>query len=78
MLTVRISSADDTTDYMALARVTLPAQKGTWCILPQHVESFALLTKGTAVLTHEDGTREQVAIPGGECHVMHDTITITL
>lgn len=78
MLTVTITSPETTETLQHIQVLTVPAYNGAWGILPGHSEAFLLLTKGTLRLEFAETKPKAIDILGGECHVLHNRVTITL
>ncbi len=77
-ITCAITSPEKTATYDNLASVSLPAFAGQMQVLPEHAESFVLLRKGEVILQKADGKKESAQIPGGECYIKGDKVSVIL
>lgn len=78
MMTCVITSPEKTLTYGNLSAVSLPAFAGRMQVLPEHAESFVLLREGEIILRKTDGKKESARIPGGECYIKGDRVSVIL
>jgi len=79
MITLTITSPNETAVYENASSVSVPASLGRMQILPGHAESFVSLKKGAVVLRRAGKPEEKIAqIAGGECYVKNDKVTVIL
>ena len=78
LINCKIYSTQKTQIYNNLKSVRLPAYRGQIQILPEHAESFILLSKGKIILEKTEKNKLSFDIKSGFCYFKNNSLTIIL
>ncbi|MCD6471104.1 hypothetical protein J7K86_01070 [bacterium] len=78
LINCKICSVQEIQVYNNLKSVILPAYWGQIQILPEHAESFILLTKGKIILEKEEKNKLSFDIKSGFCYFNNNNLVIIL